>query len=421
MKIIHEQVQALRGLTLHTIETKKFKTNTFILRLKQKISEDIVTFRSILPYVLQNSAKKEIRKKLDELYGATLNISIDKKGEFHIITLRIEAVNEKYLPTKTQLIEHVLNLIFYIVMNPWRNQDSFNEDVIQKEKQVLKQRILSVYDNKIRFANKRLIEEMCKEEPYRIHAYGNMIQIDQVTSSSLYDYYHQAILEDQIDLYIVGDVNHEKNVEIVDKLLQYEIRNNVVKLDFESKQKEVKQVNYVTDEQEVEQGKLHLGYRTYTNYGNSDYYALQVFNGMFGGFPHSKLLTNIREKESLAYYISSRYESHKELLFLMAGIEIQNYEKTLHIINKQLESLKRGDFSKTDFQRTKTLIKSQLLGILDDPKGIVEMFYRNVVNDCQKTMEDWLLGIDNVSESDVIKMAHKIKLDTVYFLKGRNK
>ncbi len=29
---------------------------------------------------------------------------------------------------------------------------------------------------------------------------------------------------------------------------------------------------------------------------------LQLFNGIFGGFPHSKLFINVREKASLAYY-----------------------------------------------------------------------------------------------------------------------
>ena len=48
---------------------------------------------------------------------------------------------------------------------------------------------------------------------------------------------------------------------------------------------------------------------------------LQVFNGIFGGFPHSKLFINVREKASLAYYAASRLESHKGLLMVMSGIE----------------------------------------------------------------------------------------------------
>ena len=48
--------------------------------------------------------------------------------------------------------------------------------------------------------------------------------------------------------------------------------------------------------QELKQSKLHIGYRTFITYKDEDYFALQLFNGLFGGFSHSKLFVNVREK-----------------------------------------------------------------------------------------------------------------------------
>src|SRR5690625_7611044 len=58
----------------------------------------------------------------------------------------------------------------------------------------------------------------------------------------------------------------------------------------------------IIEKQDIQQAKLHLGYRTNSTYQDDDYHALQVFNGVFGGFPSSKLFINVREKNSLAYY-----------------------------------------------------------------------------------------------------------------------
>lgn len=87
-----------------------------------------------------------------------------------------------------------------------------------------------------------------------------------------------------------------------------------------------------------------MGFRTNVVYGDPEYFALQVLNGIYGGFSHSKLFINVREKESLAYYAASRLESHKGLLLVMSGIDNQNYDKAVKIIKEQMELMKKASF-----------------------------------------------------------------------------
>ncbi|GAA3323759.1 hypothetical protein GCM10020331_048910 [Ectobacillus funiculus] len=68
----------------------------------------------------------------------------------------------------------------------------------------------------MRYANQRLIEEMCKEEPYRLSPNGQEEAVSSITPQSLYEYYKKALLEDEIDLYIVGDVK-ENALQLVEK------------------------------------------------------------------------------------------------------------------------------------------------------------------------------------------------------------
>ena len=77
------------------------------------------------------------------------------------------------------------------------------------------------------------------------------------------------------------------------------------------------------------------------------YYTLVVGSNILGGGPDSKLFINVREKESLCYYVYSSVEKYKGILFVSSGIEAENYEKTVKLINEQLEKLKNGEYIRT--------------------------------------------------------------------------
>ncbi|TXC91892.1 insulinase family protein [Metabacillus litoralis] len=420
MSYIDEQLVEINGMSLHTISTTKFKTNTIVLKLLAPLNETDVTNRALLPYVLQRGTKSyptstSLRQHLDELYGATLHVDLAKKGENHIISFRMEIANEKFLKDSSPLLEKAVKLLSEILLEPVIENGVFKEDVVTQEKRTLKQRIQAVYDDKMRYSNLRLVQEMCKDEPYALHVNGEINQVDQITGETLYEYYKTSITSDKIDMYVVGDTKQEEVEGFVKKYFNF--TNTSQRTAEPEKQKSVKETE-VFEEQDVKQGKLNIGYRTNSTYKDDDYYALQVFNGIFGGFSHSKLFINVREKASLAYYAASRVESHKGLLMVMSGIEEQNYKQAVTIIKEQMNAMKNGEFSNEEFEQTQAVIRNQLLETVDTPYGLVEIVYHNVIANIHRSFDDYLNGIDNVSKEEVIQVANKIELDTIYFLKG---
>ncbi|HHY74707.1 MAG TPA: insulinase family protein [Bacillus bacterium] len=423
MNLVKEESVQLNGLTLHGIETLKYKTNTIALRLKAPLSDDTVTTRALLPYVLQSGTEKfpstlKLRTKLDELYGASLNVDVGKKGEYQIITIRMDIANEKYLTDTTPLLKNGLELMAEILFSPATENEGFLKTIVEKEKRALKQRIQAVYDDKMRYANMRLIEEMCKEEPYRLNAHGTIEDLEKITEKSLYEYYQAALLNDEIDLYIVGDIHFDTVKEIVEKafILPSSRKMNFVKTNVAHKK--VAAVNEVVEQQDIKQGKLHIGCRTNVTYKDNDYFALQMYNGIFGGFSHSKLFINVREKQSLAYYAASRFESHKGLLMIMSGIEFVNYEKCVNIIKEQMEQMRNGNFTDDEISQTKAVLKNQILETIDTPSGLIEVLYHNIVSGHKRPIEDWITKIDSIAKEEITAVAAKVELDTVYFLKG---
>jgi predicted Zn-dependent peptidase len=416
-----EKITELKGFKLHVIPTEKYKTNTLIWKMKAPLTKEDVTKRALLPQVLQSSSGKyatttALRSYLDELYGATLYVDLAKKGEYHIMSFSIEIANEKFLSDPSPLLKKGFELLAEILTNPNISGNAFDPETVEKEKRTLKQRIHSVFDDKMRYSNVRLIQEMCKGEPYALEVNGEAADVDAITPENLYDYYKSAFLEDEIDLYIIGDVNEEEVKKLVADLLQLEERTPK-----KLAPKEINinnQVNEIKEQQDVKQGKLNIGYRTNIVYGDPGYFALQVFNGIFGGFSHSKLFINVRERASLAYYAASRLESHKGLMMVMSGIDLKNYDQAVGIIHDQLEAMRNGDFTDQELSQTKAVIQNQILETIDTSRGLSEILYHNVVSDANISLDTWLEEMQKVSKEEIVGVAKKIEIDTIYFLTG---
>lgn len=169
---------------------------------------------------------------------------------------------------------------------------------------------------------------------------------------------------------------------------------------------------------DVNQGKLVIGYRTGIPFESKLYNALLLASDILGGGPNSKLFKNVREAESLAYYVSSTILKYKSIMIVDGGIEFENYHKTVDIINKQLEEVKAGNFSSDDIEISKKAIKTSTESIKDSLFLISEFFLSQNIAKDNRTLQDVLNDFENVTKEEIIEAANKIVIDTIYFLNG---
>ncbi|MFD2628449.1 EF-P 5-aminopentanol modification-associated protein YfmF [Oceanobacillus kapialis] len=425
MEAVEEKVIRADGLNLHYIHNNKYKTINIVAKLKAPLERDTITKRALLPYVLQQGTrnypgKKELQRKLDDLYGAVLSVDGAKKGEQHVISFRLEVPNEKFIPNESSIIKEGITLLRELLFEPNVENEAFNQTVLKREKDTLKQKINAIKDDKMSYANMRLIDEMCKGEAYALHVHGYQEDLTDITPENLFNYYKSAIAEDQLDVYIQGDFQEEDIQKQLLEKLKREQSNSSRQETTSSVEGVSREYREVVENENIQQAKLHIGYRTNCTYRDEGYLALQVFNGLFGSFPSSKLFINVREKNSLAYYASSRLESQKGLLVVFSGIAPKDYEKARDIMNEQLEAMKKGDFSDDELEETKDLIINQLRETMDHPQGLVELLYQQVLADKARTPEQLINGIKAVKREEVIAAAEKIEPDTLYLLTSRD-
>lgn len=422
MKLVTELVTKKQGFNLHIIPSEKFKTISFVVKFKAPLSKDTISKRALLPYVLRKGTKnypteQKLQLKLDNLYGAVLSMDGAKKGNNHIISIRLEIANDKFIQNESSLIDEATTLLREIIFSPNASGNKFNEAIFHRERDILIQKINALIDDKMRYANTRLIDEMCEDEVYGLRVQGYEQDLKSLTAESLYAYYQTLLLEDEIDLYVLGDVE-PSSIEDNIALLPFENSTSNTQHTEQKKDKEIKidKPQTVIEKQDVQQANLQLGYRTNCTFQDEQYFALQVFNGLFGGFPNSKLFINVREKNSLAYYAASRVESHKGLLLVLSGIDIKDYKQAREIIELQMTAMKNGDFTDDEINETKELIVNQLLETLDNPQGIIELLYQQVAANTILPPEELIEGIKQVTKEDILQVADRIEEDTVYLL-----
>ncbi|WP_117169654.1 EF-P 5-aminopentanol modification-associated protein YfmF [Paraliobacillus sediminis] len=419
MTFVTEDVIEQQGYNLHVLQSKKFKTIHLTVKLKSPLNRENITEKALLPFVLQQGTNKYptsslFRRALDDLFGATLSIDSAKKGNEHVMSFRMEIANQTYLTTEQNILEEALQFLSDVIYDSKTIEEAFDASIVRREKQTLKQKINAVVDNKMSYANMRLIDKMCEGEAYSLHVHGYKEDLDGIDEKSLYTCYQQQLLEDQMDIYVLGDL---ENIDVNKLIPSYFNKKRSPKLiEIENEQKEQSQPKEIIEEQAMQQGKLHLGYRTNITFRDDSYPALQIFNGIFGGFPSSKLFINVREKNSLAYYASSRFESHKGLLFVFSGIDPKDYTKAKGIIVEQMDAMISGDFTDEQIEEAKKLVINQWKETLDHPDGLVEILYHQVLAGAERSPDQFIKEINQVSKDNLLEVGQKIQLDTVYFL-----
>src|SRR5690606_10760275 len=116
------------------------------------------------------------------------------------------------------LLEKAFELLSDVILRPkGKKEKAFDKEIVRKEKRILKQKIEAIYDDKMRYSNMRLIEEMFDEDPFSQIVYGKKDDVDEIDEYSLFTYYVQTVLKDNIDIYVVGDITYDEVQPIVER------------------------------------------------------------------------------------------------------------------------------------------------------------------------------------------------------------
>ena len=414
-----ETTDIKEGIRLHKIKTNKYKTNLMSVFLTSKLSRDDITKKALILTVLRRGTnnlktQEEISKKLEELYGASFDCGIDKLGDKHVLKFYVESLNEQYLYQKEDILSQSLNILFDIVFNPLLENGAFKQEYIDEEKQNLRIIIEGQKDNKAAYATQRCIEEMYKEKPYGLYKYGYVEDLEKIDRKNLYEAYLNLIKNCKIDIFVSGNFDEktlEEKVKSNQQISKLEPRK-VEYLDEESESSNTQEENIVRENMQISQGKLNIGLDVLSDNKS----AVSVYNAILGGGANSKLFQNVREKASLAYSAGSIYIKPKSKIIIKTGIEHKNYEKALQIIKEQIDDMKNGKFSDEDIQHAKELIIASFKAMQDEQDSEISFYFGREIQKESKDIDKQIKEVSEVTKQNIVDVANKIKINTIFFL-----
>jgi len=324
-------------------------------------------------------------------------------------------IDDAFTPNGEQLLEPLAQLLGDLICRPAMENGSLVPSYVEGERTNLIDGIRSAVNDKRSYAAKRLLEEMCPDEPYGLSHIGEEETATAITPAILTAHYRRQIATCPLELYYCGTANLERVKAAYEKAFASLPREQVRDIGPTTRRSAPDQPKMVTESMDVTQGKLSLGFRVESD----DPMAAMVMNAMFGGTSNAKLFMNVREKLSLCYYASSGYHRQKSIITVASGIEFADYQRTYDEILAQLEAMKTGDWEDWELTSAKSSLRNTLQ-TMGDSAGRMEDFYMGQIATGQSySPETMLAAIETVTPERIRAAAQSVVLDTVYFLKGK--
>ena len=415
-----EKIDIAKGVRACFVKADHFKTNIMSVHIILPLESDMEA-NSLLCYLLRRRCAKypsmtSLNRRLAELYGASLACGISKNGDSQDICFRMVSVSDRFALEDEGISKSCTELLLDVLFDPKLENGNFCDEDIELEKRLLVEKIDGEFSEKRVYAKDRLIEEMFKGKPYGVGRFGKRDEIKNVTNERLLASWKAYLENAVIQFNFVGQIDDGVKELLKEKFSSID-RSNVVKIEteFEASAKEVKKVD---EKLAVKQGKLVMGLRTGLESSDEDFFPTRVMADMFGGGPYSKLFMNVREKMSLCYYCSARFAKDKGIIIIQSGIEDENEQKATDAILKELDNMKKGNFTAEEIENSKKGLTDAFMSVGDTPESIDAWVGTRVLDEEIILPQDYAEKINEVTAEQIRSAAEKVTLDTIYMLSG---
>ncbi len=411
----------LPGVTLRCFPDNRFKQECLSLQFIRPMCRQEAALNALLPAVLLRGCEtapdlRAITLHLDDLYGASVGSQLRRVGDYQTTGLSCSFMREEYALKGDAVFTPMLAFLEELLFHPVLEEGVFSADFVESEKRNLLSAIASQRNDKRAYAGAQMIKRMCREDSFGIPRLGEPEDVEAITPRSLYTHYQKILRESPVHIFYVGNAAPEKIAALITPMFA-RLERTPFTLPEQTPFHNCGGCDE-TEEMDVAQGKLCMGFVSPITLRDKGFVPMQIFNTIFGGGMISKLFTVIREKMSLCYDISSSYHGSKGIITVAAGIDNNMDGPVRQEILRQLETCQNGDFGEEELFAAKQALLSQLKSTHDSPGAIEGYYATGALSGLKLSPEDYMEAVEQATAEDVAAAAKTLQLHTVYFLRG---
>ncbi len=410
----------LGSYNLHLIKTDLYKTITVKIFFREKALKENITKRNFLARILMLATKDypskvELTKKEQDLYAVNIAGTNRRIGNYLDTSISLRVLHDKY--TEPGNFRKSLELLNSIIFNPKVEHNSFSEpefDIVYEE---YKNDLKRLVEDKMTYALMRGLEESFPSSVTGYRGIGYLEDLEKITKENLYEYYQNVIKHNYVDIFVLGSFDGEEMTNLIREIFPINTYKKKALPTLVTREKNSK-VKVVTEDIESSQDNLIITLNTLdlTDYERN--YPLSLLNVILGGGTESLLFSEVREKNSLAYTISSTPNKLDNIIIIRGGISSGKSKEAIKIIKKILKDLASGKFDDDMVTKAKEYYTSALDDIIESALQIIESYYMIEllgVDDIETKREK----MQKVTKEEIIAVAKKTSINTIYILEGR--
>ncbi len=415
-----ERTQLTEGVFFSAVTDSKFKHNrisiSFITPLKKETAAD----NAVVPFLLRRGSKScpdytELERKLCRLYGASLDADVSKVGEYQIVGISVQCIDDRYSLEGEKITAQCAALLADLAFDPCIINGQFDEEITAREREFLVDTIAAEINDKRSYALRRCKEHMCEGEAISLRKYGELDSAAAITGGSAATAYRNLREKANIEIMFVGSGSPASTRDIFKNLFAGIKRSAHIYKIADRKPAPATPREHI-EKMEVAQSKLVMGLRVDAVGDYSQLRPVRVMAALLGGTPFSRLFVNVREKLSLCYYCAARYDGASGLLSIDSGIEAENKQKAQDEIMAQIEVIKRGEFTDEELISTKLALGGSMSAVCDSQGALESWYLTQIFMNSDISPEENAKAINNVTKEQIVQAAREVHLDTVYFL-----
>ncbi len=410
------------GIGVYTHATERFKTISLHAVWMAPLKEATASVTALVPSVLRRGSRRwpdwrSMEMRLDELYGAAFRAGVEKVGDQQMLSGHLDIPDGRFLPGHPDTLSAGIEFLNHVMADPHLVGGTFSADAVAQEKETLTRRIQGVINDKAQFATLRLMQVMAEGRPFGLSRLGTVEEVAAITPEAVTERYREVSRKAPLLFFGVGALDEAA----LDKAVRqtWQPRPADARIPVIEAVQGLHQRKLVVEEQEVNQGKLNLGYTVGPRLADRDYPALMMYAGVLGGFSHSKLFVNVRERASLAYYAYARVDGVLGLMHVGAGIEFKDFEAAMRIIEEQGADMAAGHITEQEMDYTRRGYVNSLKTTEDAPGSLMSIQLQRLLMEGGLLPADLIAALERVTVADIVRVAQTVSLDTVYFLTAK--
>ena len=303
-----------------------------------------------------------------------------------------------YIKVLDEHLPLAMDILTDIVRNP-----AFSVEDIEREKKVVVEEFKMVEDTPDDLVHELFTQGFWENHPLGRPILGTRETVESFSAEVLREYFQQAYTARNLIVSAVGNVEHERVRELVEKGFGSLPANGSVL--GEHAPQVVPKV--LIRNKELEQSHLCVGVSSYPQ-NHDDRYASYLLNTLLGGSMSSRLFQNVREKRGLAYAVFSGLSAYRDAgsFTVYAGCSNDAVGQVIDLVVEELRGVKQTPVPAAELQRAKDHLKGSLMLSLENTASRMSHLARQEIYfDRQFGLDETLQGIERVTAADVQRVA----------------